>query len=110
LHNLHDAGFTHIGAVDVVFYDSEWSNVLRSVWNAPLIILEPQPSWVQVLEAFGGDTNAPVTHLERCAPSSKAGSVEFLHEDTNSRMAPSGCTVGASTISVPGDSMRELIS
>jgi FkbM family methyltransferase len=110
LQNLRHAGFTCTGAVDVGAYHGEWSKGLRSVWNAPLILVEPQPSCVQFLEAFAADTNAPPAHLERCALGREAGAVEFLPEETNSRMVPSGNSVGASTIRVPVETLRELIS
>lgn len=107
--NLRNAGFRCTGAIDVGAYHGEWSNHLRSVWNVPLIMVEPQPSCVPFLDRFANRPGAPAAHLERCALGKEAGAAEFVLEETNSRMAPDGQATGAPTIRVPVKTLREIV-
>lgn len=109
LQNLHHAGFKCTGAVDVGAYHGEWSKGLRSVWNVPLIMVEPQPSCQPFLDGFASRIGAGSVHLERCAVGKESGSVEFLLEETNSRMAPFGQAAGVPAIQVPVKTLAEVI-
>lgn len=109
LQNLRKAGFQCSGAIDVGAYHGEWSRHLRSVWNVPLIMVEPQPSCAPFLERFANRLGAPAAHLEQCALGKAAGLVEFVLEETNSRMAPHGQAAGAPTMRVPVKTLREIV-
>jgi FkbM family methyltransferase len=109
LQNLRHAGFECTGAIDVGAYHGEWSKNLRSVWDVPLIMVEPQPSCASFLERFANRPGSPAAHLEQCALGKEAGSVEFVLEETNSRMAPNGEAAGAPTIRVPVKVLGEII-
>lgn len=108
--NLRNAGFNCQGAVDVGAYHGEWSRGLRSVWNVPLIMVEPQTSCKPILERFASNAGEVAAHLELCALGKEAGSVEFLLEETNSRMVQSGESVGLPSIQVQVKTLKELIS
>jgi FkbM family methyltransferase len=110
LQNLRNAGFLCTGAIDVGAYHGDWSRSLRSVWGAPLILVEPQPACASVLQAFAVDANSPAAHLEQCALGRQTGSAEFLLDETNSQMAPAGAAVGASTARVQVKTLLELIA
>jgi len=109
LQNLRHAGFKCTGAVDIGAYHGEWSKGLRSVWDVPLIMAEPQPSCTPFLERFANSAGGAPVHLERCALGKESGSVEFLLEETNSRMAPFGQAAGAPAIQVPVKTLSEVI-
>jgi FkbM family methyltransferase len=109
LQNLAHAGFQCTGAIDVGAYHGEWSKGLRAVWSVPLIMVEPQPPCKPFLLSLASSFGANSVHIEQCALSKEAGSVEFLLEETNSRMAPSGNAVGLPAIKVPVKTLREMI-
>lgn len=109
LQNLRHAGFQCTGAIDVGAYHGEWSKNLRSVWDVPLIMVEPQPSCAPFLERFANRPGTPAAHLEQCALGKEAGSVEFVLQETNSRMAPNGQGAGAPSIRVPVKTLREIV-
>jgi FkbM family methyltransferase len=109
LQNLRRAGFECTGAIDVGAYHGEWSQGLRSVWDTPLIMVEPQPSCTPFLKDFASRVGGAPIHLEPCALGKEAGSVEFLLEETNSRMAPSGHATSGPVIQVPVKTLREVI-
>jgi|GEM_PF-3599030 len=109
LQNLAHAGFLCTGAIDVGAYHGEWSKGLRSVWNVPLIMVEPQPSCKPFLHNFADSVGANGLRIEQCAVGKEAGLVEFLFEETNSRMAPSGNAMGLPAIKVPVKTLREMI-
>ena len=109
LQNLRHAGFICTGAVDVGAYHGEWSKGLRSVWNVPVILVEPQPSCTPILESSANNAGGARTYIERCALGKESGSVKFLLEETNSRMAPSGQKAGTPAIQVPVKTLREVV-
>jgi FkbM family methyltransferase len=109
LQNLCHAGFKCTGAIDVGAYHGEWSKGLRSVWDAPLIGVEPQPSCTPFLERFARSAGGAPIHLEQCALGRESGSVEFLLEETNSRIAPAGHAAGTPVIQVPVKTLGEII-
>jgi FkbM family methyltransferase len=108
--NLRRAGFTCTGAIDVGAYRGEWSKSLRSVWDAPLILVEPQPLCSKYLEPFAANESAQPAHLEHCALGRETGAVEFLLDETNSRMLLQGKIDGAPSIHVPVTTLLEVTS
>ena len=108
--NLRAAGFVCTGAIDVGAYHGEWTKGLRSVWNVPLIMVEPQASCRLLLERFASKANRVATHLEFCALGKAAGTVDFILEETNSRMDQSGGAGGKPSMRVTVKTLGELIS
>ena len=108
--NLRNAGFRCTGAIDVGAYHGEWSTGLRSVWNVPLIVVEPQVACKPFLEKFASDAGEAETRLEFCALGKASGQVEFILGETNSRVAQTGEPAGLSTIQVPVRTLKELIA
>lgn len=107
--NLRHAGFNCTGAVDVGAYRGEWSKGLWSVWNVPIVMVEPQPSCLPFLEGFARSVRAGAVQIERCAVGMHSGTVEFLLEETNSRMAPSGQALGLPAIQIPVQTLKSII-
>ncbi len=107
--NLRRAGFTCTGAVDVGAYHGDWSRSLRSIWNAPIIMVEPQPSCKPVLEKMALTTHGAPLHLESCALGKAGGQVEFLLQETNSRISQVGEPSDLPAVRVPVVTLKELI-
>lgn len=110
--NLRASGFICHGAIDVGAYHGEWSKGMRSVWQVPLIMVEPQLSCKPILERFVRNAAEVASHIEFCALGKAAGSVEFFLEETNSRMAVREEVAGlpSATVRVPVKTLRDLIS
>lgn len=107
--NLRHAGFICTGAVDVGAYHGDWSRACRSVWNAPVLMVEPQPHCKPILERSSTATRGAPIHLEFCALGKAPGTVEFLLEETNSRIAQPGEFGSLAAIQVPVMTLQELI-
>ena len=108
LSNLRNAGFDCTGAVDVGAYHGEWSKGLRSVWNVPLIMVEPQESCRSILEEYSSNSKTVMTHLEFCALGKTPGTVEFYLDETNSRMAQSRMNENLPSVQVPIYTLNDL--
>ena len=108
--NLRHAGFHCTGAIDVGAYHGEWSRGLSAVWTVPILMVEPQVSCAAALESFASNLGANSVYFEQCALGKEAGSVEFMLEETNSRMVPNGEAANCPTIRVPVRTLREVVS
>lgn len=108
--NLRDAGFHCTGAVDVGAYHGDWTNTVRSIWNIPVLMVEPQPDCNPILERFTRQPGNGAVHLETCALGKATGMVAFVLDETNSRIAQHGERIDASVATVPVKTLQELVS
>ena len=110
LFNILRAGFECTGAVDVGAYHGEWTKAFRSVWKAPVIMVEPQKSCKSILQNYATEAGKPDIHLERCALGKNPGMADFLLEETNSRFDVSGYSDDDASIKVPVKTLHEVTS
>jgi FkbM family methyltransferase len=108
--NLRHAGFNCTGAIDVGAYHGDWTKAFRSVWKAPVIMVEPQVSCKNVLERYASEAGNPGVHLECCALGKAPGVVDFILEETNSRFDVSGNSDDAASVKVPVKTLHEVTS
>ncbi len=85
LENLKRAGFNPRGIIDGGAYRGEWSAGAWKVWPAPAPMVEPQASEQAVLREVAKRISG--TEVVAYALGAENGSVRFVSEGTNSRIA-----------------------
>ena len=95
LANLKSAGFVVTSAIDGGSYHGEWARELWKVWpNAPVLLVEPQPSCRKRLETVA--SCAPGSKVALCALGANEGNIEFSLAETNSGIRASNDGAGES--------------
>lgn len=88
LENLKRAGFSPRGIIDGGAYQGEWTQSTWKVWQSPALLIEPQASEQPLLRNLA--RSVPGSEAIECALGDTDGSIHFLNEATNSRIAEPG--------------------
>ncbi|HVW19758.1 MAG TPA: FkbM family methyltransferase [Opitutaceae bacterium] len=108
LENLRRAGFAPGRIVDAGAYRGAWSAAAAEVFpRAALLLVEPQPGRTAELEAFC--RSHPAARLRAAALGRQRGVGRLLLEETNSRLVGSGQAPGAGAVSVPVETLADLL-
>ncbi|QJE94288.1 FkbM family methyltransferase [Luteolibacter luteus] len=87
MENLKRAGFSPRGIIDGGAFRGEWSKSAWDVWPVPTLLVEPQASEQQLLEAVA--KSVPGSEPVECALGDRDGEIRFVNEATNSRIVDS---------------------
>jgi FkbM family methyltransferase len=83
---LQRAGFACTGAVDGGAFSGEWTQMLRRIWDVPILMVEPQTVQQAGLKALVVASHGALM-LEEVALGTKRHQAQLLLEETNSRVS-----------------------
>ena len=80
------AGFNCSGAIDAGAFSGEWAQMLQRVWDAPVLMVEPQTAQQTTLRALVAGGHGKLM-LEAVALGAASYEAQLLLEETNSRLS-----------------------